>query len=33
MKDFLSDAALAALLTFGFTAVVLALHHAGLLYN
>ena len=33
MKDFISDAAIAALLTLGFTAVVLFLHHAGLLYN
>jgi hypothetical protein len=33
MKDFLSDAAVAAFLTLAFTAAALILHHAGLLYN
>jgi hypothetical protein len=33
MKDFFADAVIAAALTLGFTAAVLFLHHAGLLYN
>jgi len=33
MKDFFSDAVIAAVLTLAFTAAALILHHAGLLYN
>jgi hypothetical protein len=33
MKDFFSDALIAAVLTLGFTAAALILHHAGILYN
>jgi len=33
MKDFFSDAAVAAIVTLAFTAAALILHHAGLLYN
>lgn len=33
MKDFFFDAGIAAALTLGFTAIVLILHHTGLLYN
>lgn len=33
MKDFFSDAIIAAALTLAFTAAALILHHTGLLYN
>jgi hypothetical protein len=33
MRDFFLDAGIAAALTLAFTAVVLILHHTGLLYN
>jgi hypothetical protein len=33
MKDFFFDAGIAAALTLAFTAIVLILHHTGLLYN
>jgi len=33
MKDFFSDAVIAAALTLAFTAAAMILHHAGLLYN
>jgi hypothetical protein len=33
MKDFFADAAIAAMLTAGFVAAALALHHFGLLYS
>jgi hypothetical protein len=33
MRDFFFDAGIAAALTLAFTALVLILHHTGLLYN
>lgn len=33
MKDFISDISIAALLTVGFVAVAMLLHHSGLLYS